>query len=107
MTSYWLCPLFELGGEAAYIDEVGGERRVVVGEVPLPAGAALVVVAEHPTQTAHVLQGHAVPAGGTSRCGFRIEYTLLYNKKILCTMGGLNAKSNLFQVTLDRHVHRK
>lgn len=99
MTSYWLCPLFELGGEAAYIDEVGGERRVVVGEVPLPAGAALVVVAEHPTQTAHVLQGHAVPAGGTSRCGFRIEYT--------CTMGGLNAKSNLFQVTLDRHVHRK
>lgn len=59
--TYRLRPLLELGGQSTDIDEVWGEGRVVVGEVPLPAGAALVVVAEHPAQPTHVLQRHAVP----------------------------------------------
>lgn len=56
-----MCSLLELGGQALNVDEVGGEGRVMVWEVPLPAGAALVVVAKHPAQSPHILQGHAIP----------------------------------------------
>ena len=45
----------EVVGQIADVDEVGGEGCVVVGEVPLPGGAALVVVAQHPAQAQHVL----------------------------------------------------
>lgn len=73
-------PFFELRRESGYVDEVGGERRVVVREVPLPGGAALVVVAEHPAQSAHVLQRHAVPSGLQGKVTFYLSFIMLHKR---------------------------
>lgn len=61
VVTHRLGALLELGAKSADVDEVRGEGCVVVGEVPFPRCAALVVVAEDPTEPADVLEGDAVP----------------------------------------------
>lgn len=50
--AYFCCCRYNLAPVA--VDEIAGEGRVVEGEVPGPAGAALVVVEHHPAQPLYV-----------------------------------------------------
>lgn len=51
---------FEFRRKTPDIDEITGERCVMIREVPFPGCTALVVVAKDPTQASHVLKCYGI-----------------------------------------------